>query len=138
MKTSRFGQQTSVIVTTVCIKRIFWNFPFLKRFYLSYEKCLPFEMAKFFPSANGKNFGSKCKIFWTFQAQIGSKYCMEVKMSNHHNQSISLNQEIIIFVNNHALVFVTHFIIYCSFYIKKIHCKQKNQRHLVWVFSHLP
>ena len=27
-----------------------------KRFFLSYEKCLPFEMAKIFPSANGKNF----------------------------------------------------------------------------------
>ena len=25
-----------------------------KRFFLSYEKCFPFQMAKFLPSANGK------------------------------------------------------------------------------------
>ena len=28
----------------------------MKRFFLSYEKCLPFEMAKIFPSADGKKF----------------------------------------------------------------------------------
>ena len=28
----------------------------MKRFFLSYEKGFPFEMAKFFPSADGKNF----------------------------------------------------------------------------------
>ena len=56
----------------------------LKSFFLSYEKCLPFEMEKFFPSANGKNFCHfKVKSvtlfsiwlrYWTYKMVLGSNW----------------------------------------------------------------
>ena len=107
-----------------------------KRFYLSYEKCLPFEMAKFFPSANGKNFCHfkvKSVIIFSIWIVNGTywghfRVKLEANISwnknvYHLNQILLSEQEIVISFKRYALVFVIHFICCCWFCIIFFHLK---------------